>query len=345
MLTVHPRVCGEQRVIPLYSASGCGSSPRVRGTASPIPSMSNAHRFIPACAGNRHPAQVQDRAAAVHPRVCGEQGEFRSLTDVEDGSSPRVRGTDCQMRSERWLRRFIPACAGNSRPFRPQCNNNAVHPRVCGEQNELIAAVRAFAGSSPRVRGTGRCCFRSCAILRFIPACAGNRGAILPRLLFGAVHPRVCGEQQRAAQIIQRTTGSSPRVRGTGPNTVSPQLPQRFIPACAGNSRQRSTPHLHQSVHPRVCGEQKDPICRSFRQDGSSPRVRGTDRAGADLAKLGRFIPACAGNSSFRYDLGDSGTGSSPRVRGTVRRHRTAQQCRRFIPACAGNSSNQYSAS
>ena len=53
--------------------------------------------------------------SSVHPRVCGER-ETVDLTPVfEDGSSPRVRGTDRAVLADHPLRRFIPACAGNGR--------------------------------------------------------------------------------------------------------------------------------------------------------------------------------------------------------------------------------------
>ena len=93
---------------------GNGSSPRVRGTrASPRPSRRSA-RFIPACAGNSSNSCLCAHQSAVHPRVCGE---LRVILDAGRGlfgSSPRVRGTRHPLPARRLVRRFIPACAGNS---------------------------------------------------------------------------------------------------------------------------------------------------------------------------------------------------------------------------------------
>ena len=71
-------------------------------------------RFIPACAGNRLRRRLPLRQS--------------------DGSSPRVRGTANSGKTEIIRYRFIPACAGNSQLNNRRAPNQAVHPRVCGEQ-------------------------------------------------------------------------------------------------------------------------------------------------------------------------------------------------------------------
>ena len=70
-------------------------------------------------------------------------------------------------------------------------------------------------GSSPRVRGTERTMKEDGAVLRFIPARAGNRICSGPKVATATVHPRACGEQT-IEELGQRINdGSSPRVRGT----------------------------------------------------------------------------------------------------------------------------------
>ena len=113
--TVHPRVCGEQ---PLAQASGMvvtGSSPRVRGTARFVRRFKVTPRFIPACAGNSTDRVLDLAAGSVHPRVCGEQLITVPGVRIPGGSSPRVRGTAVRWGLAYSARRFIPACAGNSR--------------------------------------------------------------------------------------------------------------------------------------------------------------------------------------------------------------------------------------
>ena len=151
-----------------------------------------------------------------------------------------------------------------------------VHPRVCGEQAKAPSSTTTSIGSSPRVRGTGSNPTPIIAALRFIPACAGNRGDRHSGQDPRAVHPRVCGEQVKHDEVPQYYSGSSPRVRGTVNLLRGEREPERFIPACAGNSFCRHRKPPHRPVHPRVCGEQHLGAVLLTVLFGSSPRVRGT---------------------------------------------------------------------
>ena len=90
------------------------------------------------------------------------------------------------------------------------------------------------------------------------------------------VHPRVCGEHHQATGGSAEYSGSSPRVRGTYNGDTEQHPTRRFIPACAGNIRQRPTRWPSTAVHPRVCGEHAVTPEQIDQYDGSSPRVRGT---------------------------------------------------------------------
>ena len=72
-MSVHPRVCGEQKPVAITASAGSGSSPRVRGTENGHLIDQRGQRFIPACAGNSTLSDSQIGLKAVHPRVCGEQ--------------------------------------------------------------------------------------------------------------------------------------------------------------------------------------------------------------------------------------------------------------------------------
>ena len=132
---------------------------------------------------------------------------------------------------------------------------------------------------------------------------------------------------------------------------------KRFIPAHAGNTRNRHRRQLVESVHPRACGEHC--LCgdNDRSSGGSSPRMRGTPRI-ADLDRdRRRFIPAHAGNTTIAFTVLSTGEvhpracgehrngysftleqdGSSPRMRGTRGGYSTSDERRRFIPAHAGN--------
>ena len=120
----HPRVCGG------------GTSPRVRGKRLLACAGETGNcqvRCIPACAGDVR-AWIRDR---VHPRVCGGNKTFHPSFHQPTGTSPRVRGKLPNILPEPFLRRYIPACAGETPSgFRP-ASLFAVHPRVCGGNSSL----------------------------------------------------------------------------------------------------------------------------------------------------------------------------------------------------------------
>ena len=67
-------MCGEHVPIHHIITKYLGSSPRVRGTQDETKELTNAIRFIPACAGNTLILQGGQVDKRVHPRVCGEHG-------------------------------------------------------------------------------------------------------------------------------------------------------------------------------------------------------------------------------------------------------------------------------
>ena len=172
--------------------------------------------ITPACAGNSSGPMWWAISAWDHPRVCGEQqADFRRHAGVH-GSPPRVRGTDICSADHRLNKRITPACAGNSFMAYSSAMLTQDHPRVCGEQNPLWERGMKWAGSPPRVRGTGSREFGSASAHRITPACAGNSRVKEPCECGGWDHPRVCGEQFATSLCINAVLGSPPRVRGTG---------------------------------------------------------------------------------------------------------------------------------
>ena len=255
-------------------------------------------------------------------------------------------------------RRFIPAWAGNRRPRPGPRACGPVHPRVGGEQDRPQPQPGFHCGSSPRGRGTVAETWAGLSAARFIPAWAGNSPEGWQRRCSSSVHPRVGGEQMVVDFDAYLKRGSSPRGRGTGVIPACRNRGERFIPAWAGNRRQRYRQQTARPVHPRVGGEQNENQGKKNGVAGSSPRGRGTVfkcRAGHVTI---RFIPAWAGNSNASRCDADGTTvhprvggeqpatpeqleytsGSSPRGRGTDAQHRRRMGYRRFIPAWAGNS-------
>ena len=172
-----------------------------------------------------------------------------------------------------------------------------------------------------------------------------------------SVHPRVRGEYRPHVGVRAITSGSSPRARGIPEYSDGGIRWRRFIPACAGNTGGPGTARTGTAVHPRVRGEYSTGSPGVTSAIGSSPRARGIRDCGGPARGRGRFIPACAGNTSTsaletpcaavhprvrgEYQISRrpifTRSGSSPRARG-IRRGPPARRTRdRFIPACAGN--------
>ena len=135
---------------------------------------------------------------------------------------------------------------------------------------------------------------------RFIPAHAGNGWKASGARCRASVHPRACGE--RLGQVCDQFVfdGSSPRMRGTAGAVMSFDLPWRFIPAHAGNGSKNQSNACPPSVHPRACGERVPLLPPIANRGGSSPRMRGTECFERPRRCRGRFIPAHAGNGSWR---------------------------------------------
>ena len=195
--------------------------------------------IIPACAGNT----CLDIALFVvhwdHPRVCGEHWKVPTSIFCSWGSSPRVRGTRLWWFSCSVLLGIIPACAGNTNRLAVRRPAWRDHPRVCGEHALLMILSTGSAGSSPRVRGTRTHETYSRWEVGIIPACAGNTKRTRPWPAEAGIIPACAGNTGSSLVRWVRSSGSSPRVRGTLPRPVHRADHEGIIPACAGNTGSR----------------------------------------------------------------------------------------------------------
>ena len=269
---------GERCLTLIASAMDSGSSPHARGTPSTSAASRSSFRFIPAYAGNaRRPADaIADHP--VHPRMRGERLSVAVRLNSSSGSSPHARGT----------RSRVPLA-----PFPV-----SVHPRMRGERKFRLCIRLSAAGSSPHARGTPSRGQLGPRCLRFIPACAGNADPGPSGMDQPPVHPRMRGERQGEIGGFPFVAGSSPHARGTPDRIRARPGGLRFIPACAGNAREHAPLSQHVAVHPRMRGERVAWGAILVVRAGSSPHARGTQLAAHVDGRLGRFIPACAGNAS-----------------------------------------------
>ena len=86
--------------------------------------------------------------------MCGEQEAGKGMKNVMEGSPPRVRGTAIHLALLDYYGRITPACAGNRLTHHLKTCFFEDHPRVCGEQSNILGKETCKRGSPPRVRGT-----------------------------------------------------------------------------------------------------------------------------------------------------------------------------------------------
>ena len=133
-------------------------------------------------------------------------------------------------------------------------------------------------GSSPRMRGTPPFYWTIVVSTGIIPAYAGNTMSAVSCIRWAWDHPRVCGEHNSARFFDISNLGSSPRMRGTPIASVLALSHLGIIPAYAGNTRGLPKKRILFRDHPRVCGEHLPDTLTTSKPEGSSPRMRGTQR-------------------------------------------------------------------
>ena len=133
--------------------------------------------------------------------------------------------------------------------------------------------------------------------------------------------------------------GLSPLARGTHRKEPTQRYSHRFIPASAGNTRQKALSEFYDAVYPRWRGEHSPGHYSTRNTAGLSPLARGTPLYRFCAFCRVRFIPAGAGNTLTAFDAREIGGGLSQLARGTHGCRFFPGRILRFIPAGAGNTS------
>ncbi len=149
-----PAGAGNTRCRGVAVGADRGSSPLARGTPGDLYLILAQFRFIPAGAGNTNSRYVPSASVPVHPRWRGEHCAALAGVSRSFGSSPLARGTQGLAVLPGWNLRFIPAGAGNTRPFYLSVMHITVHPRWRGEHATKDSWKTTADGSSPLARGT-----------------------------------------------------------------------------------------------------------------------------------------------------------------------------------------------
>ena len=319
-------------------------------------------RIIPARAGQTALLKAPTSAVPDHPRACGANHRQGDMPVFAIGSSPRVRGK--RRESQRMIQRtrIIPARAGQTPPRPCRQGSRTDHPRACGANSFRSSSHGLLSGSSPRVRGKRYGGTQEEMKRRIIPARAGQTAMPRSHPLPSSDHPRACGANPSAVTFASARFGSSPRVRGKPGRIRWRKLDRRIIPARAGQTSRFARSSVQKPDHPRACGanfaDDQAKVCF----DGSSPRVRGKLFQAADSARVGRIIPARAGQTQrwsplppdgpdhpracganvSGWRVSSSNSGSSPRVRGKQHVADELARRHRIIPARAGQTVRFY---
>ena len=255
----HPRACGAHSFTVSAPVGAAGSSPRMRGSPSLKQLQSFLPGIIPAHAGlTSHSLEACIRAWD-HPRACGAHTVLATLILVLRGSSPRMRGSLAMYINSFRILGIIPAHAGLT-PSSPQMA--AVpwdHPRACGAHSRALYSDNASQGSSPRMRGSQAPGHRARYRGRIIPAHAGLTQNQDEARRLGRDHPRACGAHSTASSSCLRTSGSSPRMRGSPPRCILLPSPRGIIPAHAGLTGPGQGRRRSRWDHPRACGAHRSP--------------------------------------------------------------------------------------
>ena len=196
-----------------------GSAPRARGTRLARQHAAQRRRISPACAGNTHRRSCSRTSRSDQPRVRGEHRPVWPLSPPAPGSAPRARGTR-RVNGRREPIHRISACRGTRGVIDPE---GGAH------------------GSAPRARGTpvpSRC---RGVCDRISPACAGNTPQAATWIRCRPDQPRVRGEHARLHDSPLPRCGSAPRARGTPAIRTAHVRRPRISPACAGNTRPKTT--------------------------------------------------------------------------------------------------------
>ena len=314
-----------------------GSSPLSRGILHDLNSARVRRGIIPALAGNTGTRYTSHPLGPDHPRSRGEYTTAPPRGTARFGSSPLSRG--------------IPVLEIMSVPA------VGIIPALAGNTKAAPVDTRRGGGSSPLSRGIHYRDSWVCWCSGIIPALAGNTwtgGTIESKY---TDHPRSRGEYTIEAAQENYDNGSSPLSRGILLTVTEKLIPERIIPALAGNTSSFAASSASASDHPRSRGEYpiKAIVCPAV--TGSSPLSRGILDSTGSTCPTSRIIPALAGNTQ-RPRLRHQQRPDHPRSRGEYPRHmlimftfigssplsrgippNSQQGCApdRIIPALAGN--------
>ena len=185
---------------------------------------------IPADAGEPGGALPTCSARRAYPRGCGGAGALDGRARVEQGLSPRMRGSRMG-RARSTLTRA--GWVTSSAPPR-------AYPRGCGGATPDRHVLVRDRGLSPRMRGSPQIHAARAGLVGPIPADAGEPPAPRRARRGSWAYPRGCGGAAVLPCWRLTDTGLSPRMRGSPRRVIRRSGTTGPIPADAGEPRWRA---------------------------------------------------------------------------------------------------------
>ena len=153
----HPRVCGEDFGQLFAVVPDWGPPPRMRGRPASEVTAVVILGTTPAYAGKTPDGINPCQWWGDHPRVCGEdkRGSFCRMSSK--GPPPRMRGRQRRLVLLANPLGTTPAYAGKTLRCVWRVSGGRDHPRVCGEDENVLDISGAMPGPPPRMRGRPHC--------------------------------------------------------------------------------------------------------------------------------------------------------------------------------------------
>ena len=170
----HPRMRGEDVAIRAGEGIDPGSPPHARGRHKPL--------------------QRPRNSLLDHPRMRGEDRVLLPEKGYRSGITPACAGKTERACSGVACQGITPACAGKTRLGTARASTATDHPRMRGEDIDMMIISELEVGSPPHARGRRRIQLIPKQVRRITPACAGKTKTCHCFAHLHKDHPRMRGE-------------------------------------------------------------------------------------------------------------------------------------------------------
>jgi len=149
----HPRLRGENLLVPGVWNRRCGAPPPARGELWRVAGGFARWRSTPACAGRTRRSHRAVMGWPEHPRLRGENVMCPPGGGAAGGAPPPARGEREDLAAALGRERSTPACAGRTESAPLAAAHSSEHPRLRGENQTVARTFSTRYGAPPPARG------------------------------------------------------------------------------------------------------------------------------------------------------------------------------------------------